>query len=328
MVENVGTGKTSGRTTVKDQLPPSVTLRATPSGNGWTCSGNVGDSSFTCTTDAIVDAQQLFSVITIPSQVTNLAFRNDGYVNYAYVQNPNEMDGKQCNANNAMPNPALAGDNGQDPTKVCNEDKNNFDAATINPPNPNGFDLELHKYVSGDDNSTHGIPGGTLDYTFLLQNLGEMSSSGRTTVTDNDFPAGITISSIATTQAEWTCTKNLPTKFTCYTDRSLAKGEAATLIHVTAKIPSNMPVGEYKNVACLSNPYDPNENQPFDPSTGKYKVNNCNPVVVVITPANSFDLKLKKYVSDITSGTPERDGDHQTADDGNDVDHDILTVQK
>lgn len=55
-------------------------------------------------------------------------------------------------------------------------------------------------------------------------------------------------------------------------------------------------------------------------------MNNCDPANVVIVPANSFDLSLKKYVADTTSGTPLRDGDHQTTNDGIDVDRDILSI--
>ena len=37
VVRNNGTGAVTGTTTVRDNLPPSVLLRATPSGNGWNC---------------------------------------------------------------------------------------------------------------------------------------------------------------------------------------------------------------------------------------------------------------------------------------------------
>lgn len=103
-------------------------------------------------------------------------------------------------------------------------------------------------------------------------------------------------------------------------------GEYATPITLTANIASNMAVGVYRNIACLSNPFDPNQNAILDPSTGKYKVNNCDPAEVVVVPANSFDLSIKKYAADLTSGTPQRDGDHQTTNDGTDVDRDILTI--
>lgn len=55
-------------------------------------------------------------------------------------------------------------------------------------------------------------------------------------------------------------------------------------------------------------------------------MNNCDPAEIFVVPAGTFDLSLKKYVADMTTGTPERDGDHQTTNDGSDVDRDILTV--
>lgn len=58
----------------------------------------------------------------------------------------------------------------------------------------------------------------------------------------------------------------------------------------------------------------------------QWKVNNCDPGEVVVVPPGSFDLSLKKYVADLTTGVPLRDGDHQTSNDGSDVDRDILTV--
>ncbi len=326
VVRNNGTGAVTGTTTVKDKLPAPITLRATPSGNGWTCTGAAGAADFTCTTTKSYAPDTEFDVITVPVQITNLVFRPEGYVNYAYVQNPNETLGKQCNTNGSMPDPSLGGTNGQTPTAVCNEDKNNFDPATVNPPNPNGFDLKLKKFVNGDDESSPVRPGGTATYTFVMQNLGAQASTGTTTVTDESFPVGVTIASIAATQGEWSCTKNSDTKFTCTTTKSYAAGEYATPITLTAGIASTMAVGTYRNVACLSNPSDPNENQVLDPSTGKYKVNNCDPAEVVVVPASAFDLSIKKYVADTTTGIAERDGDHQTTNDGTDVNRDILTI--
>lgn len=180
--------------------------------------------------------------------------------------------------------------------------------------------------MNGDDESSAVRPGSTATYTFTVQNLGVLTSSGTTTVTDTDFPAGITIASIAATQGDWTCIQLSGTGFSCTMTRALAAGEYATSISLTANIGATMNVGTYRNVACLSNPYDPNEGQVLDPSTGKYKVNNCDPAEVVIVPADSFDLSIKKYVADITTGTPQRDGDHQTTNDGTDVNRDILAI--
>lgn len=111
IVRNNGTGAVTGVTTVRDRLPGPIVLRAIPSGNDWTCTGTVGGADFTCTTNKSYAANTEFDVITVPVQVTSLVFRPEGYMNYAYVHNPNEATGKRCNADASMPNPALGGGN-------------------------------------------------------------------------------------------------------------------------------------------------------------------------------------------------------------------------
>lgn len=219
IVENVGPSKTSGTTTVVDSLPAGVTLNGTPSGNGWSCTTSA--NSFVCTTQAVVDANSLFNTITVPAHVEKIDFKSSGHLNYAYVHNPGEKDTKQCNTDGSMPNAANGGTNGEDPKAVCNEDTKNFDSAAINPPNPNGFDLKLKKLVNGDDESSN-VAGGIV-YTFQVQNLGELESSGTTTVIDDQFPVGITIDTIDPVQGEWTCVKDSATKFTCKTEKRYKK---------------------------------------------------------------------------------------------------------
>lgn len=74
LVENHGTGVTTGVTTVVNNLPSPVVLRATPTGNGWTCTGAVGTSNFTCTSNSVIPAGQLYSVITVPVRVTGITY--------------------------------------------------------------------------------------------------------------------------------------------------------------------------------------------------------------------------------------------------------------
>lgn len=47
----------------------------------------------------------------MPVQVSGLVFRPAGYMNYAYVQNPQEAVGKRCKTDASMPDPALGGGN-------------------------------------------------------------------------------------------------------------------------------------------------------------------------------------------------------------------------
>ena len=55
-VRNAGQRASSGSYTVSDRLPAGLTLAATPSGTGWSCTGNPGDSSFSCTSSAVINA--------------------------------------------------------------------------------------------------------------------------------------------------------------------------------------------------------------------------------------------------------------------------------
>lgn len=47
-VRNIGQQPSSGEYVVEDRLPAGLTLAETPAGNGWICTGAVGDSSFRC----------------------------------------------------------------------------------------------------------------------------------------------------------------------------------------------------------------------------------------------------------------------------------------
>jgi uncharacterized repeat protein (TIGR01451 family) len=203
IVTNNGTGSSTGATVVRDILPEPVVLQSgkLPSGNGWTCveNGNIR-REFTCTYNGAIAAKQVYPTITVPARVTNLTYRPAAYVNYAYVYNPYEAIGKRCRSDGGMPNPVLGGDNGQTPKDVCNEDVRNFDPATVSPPNPNGFDLMLHKYVNGDDESSRPNADSSIVYTFVVRNLGVLASSGRTTVKDVSFPTGITPLTITAVQ--------------------------------------------------------------------------------------------------------------------------------
>lgn len=85
--------------------------------------------------------------------------------------------------------------------------------------------------------------------------------------------------------------------------------------------------GVYKNVACLSNPQDPNENAVRDFPNNQYKVNNCDPASVVVVPAGTFDLTiLKKVGKSLTDGTLQ---DRNTADENNiDPNQNILIINQ
>jgi large repetitive protein len=55
-VRNGGSLPTSGSYTVQDRLPAGLSLASTPTGAGWTCTGAVGASSFSCSSSTVIGA--------------------------------------------------------------------------------------------------------------------------------------------------------------------------------------------------------------------------------------------------------------------------------
>ncbi|MGH8052903.1 MAG: SdrD B-like domain-containing protein [Stenotrophomonas sp.] len=64
-VRNIGPQPSIGSYQVDDRLPTGVTLSATPTGNGWTCSGAPGADRFSCTHSAVIA-----SGATLPDAIT------------------------------------------------------------------------------------------------------------------------------------------------------------------------------------------------------------------------------------------------------------------
>lgn len=55
-VRNIGQQPSAGEYVVEDRLPAGLTLAATPTGNGWTCTGASGDDRFRCSSSAAIAA--------------------------------------------------------------------------------------------------------------------------------------------------------------------------------------------------------------------------------------------------------------------------------
>jgi uncharacterized repeat protein (TIGR01451 family) len=55
-VRNIGQQPSAGEYVVEDRLPAGLTLAATPTGNGWPCTGASGDNRFRCSSSAVVAA--------------------------------------------------------------------------------------------------------------------------------------------------------------------------------------------------------------------------------------------------------------------------------
>ncbi len=68
---NIGAAPTSGTITLSDTLPAGLTLASVPNGTGWTCSGTVGGSSFTCTTTSVIAAASNGNAVSFRAQVAS-----------------------------------------------------------------------------------------------------------------------------------------------------------------------------------------------------------------------------------------------------------------
>ena len=93
-LRNVGPAATSGVYTVSDRLPAGVSLSAVPSGSGWTCSGAVGASSFSCTSSVVVGIGAT-SANTIQAPVTVGAAAASPAINAVLVEGGGEIDARK-----------------------------------------------------------------------------------------------------------------------------------------------------------------------------------------------------------------------------------------
>jgi len=84
-VRNAGQKPSQGEYTVEDRLPVGITLAAVPSGDGWTCSGTVGDSRFSCRSSApVAPGERSGAVISVAVNVA-VAAAEAGVVSNAVI---------------------------------------------------------------------------------------------------------------------------------------------------------------------------------------------------------------------------------------------------
>lgn len=90
-VRNIGPKTTVGEYAVEDRLPTGVTLSATPTGNGWTCTGKAGESRLRCVNRApIASGATLGDAITVPVKVSASAAAASPIRNAVIVQGGGE----------------------------------------------------------------------------------------------------------------------------------------------------------------------------------------------------------------------------------------------
>ncbi|BDU16637.1 SdrD B-like domain-containing protein [Lysobacter auxotrophicus] len=90
-VRNTGPKTTAGDYVVEDRLPPGLTLAATPTGNGWACTGAVGESRLSCTSSVpIARDETRADAILVQARVDASALANSPVNNAVLVQGGGE----------------------------------------------------------------------------------------------------------------------------------------------------------------------------------------------------------------------------------------------
>lgn len=89
---NIGSVATSGIITIVDTLPAGLTVAATPTGAGWTCTGAVGASAVNCTTSNVIAAGAAGNPITLFVTV-NAGATGQILTNTAVISGGNEPPG-------------------------------------------------------------------------------------------------------------------------------------------------------------------------------------------------------------------------------------------
>ena len=90
-VRNAGELPTVGSYTVSDRLLAGMVLAATPSGNGWACTGAAGDTSFSCSSSTVLAAGASASPITALVRVAADALARSPLQNLVLVEGGGEL---------------------------------------------------------------------------------------------------------------------------------------------------------------------------------------------------------------------------------------------
>jgi large repetitive protein len=91
-VRNIGQVPTNGSYTVRDRLPAGMTLAATPTGTGWTCTGAVGATSLSCSASTVIaNGQNSADPITVRVNVADGVAANSPVNNVVLVEGGGEL---------------------------------------------------------------------------------------------------------------------------------------------------------------------------------------------------------------------------------------------
>ncbi len=266
-VTNLGPDSEAGPVSITDHLPAGLVLAATPSspagvGLGWTCLGAPGDTSFTCTLDAIpptgLAPGAAVRTIDVPVRVLE----------------------------SALPGGASSGVTLTNMASVFgvtyDKDPSNNDEAE---------DTPVVRIADHSVNKTlvSGTPAGGADltYGFTVTNIGPSPSTGTVTLTD-PMPAGMRLMMVVA-GAGWDCSASvIGTGYTLAANGNLsctrttnldAAGTVFPAVQVVTRIdPAATSAGTITNVGTITAPNDPN------------LANDSSAVTTAVTPSANLTI--------------------------------------
>ncbi|MBD9370835.1 SdrD B-like domain-containing protein [Xanthomonas sp. XNM01] len=245
VVRNGGQSASSGEYLVHDRLPVGVTLADVPTGDGWNCSGQAGETRFVCRSSVVLQAGQTSaSPITVPVLVGEAAAEAGTVHNAVLVEGGGEREFRA-----PTPEERDAFENDVPRLPVCDP------AITQNACRlPSEVirawpDLAVSKAAS--------VPvftvGMQAEYLIRVRNIGERASSGEYVVEDR-LPAGIVPAGTPSGDG-WTCTVvAAEQRFRCTAARELAAGEIHPVaIRVPVEVlPEAVALGAVHNVVLVT----------------------------------------------------------------------------
>lgn len=257
VVRNAGLSETRGEYEVIDRLPAGVTLADVPTGDGWTCSGAVGEVRFSCRSSTVLAAGQTSAaLISVPVKVAADAIAET--VNNAVLVS----GGGEPGSRGPTPEEKKALEDGDVGTlPVCEADVVH---------NACRLPSELVKawpdlVVSKAADTEVFTVGQQANYEIRVRNIGERATDAEYVVTDH-LPAGLVLAGVPTGDG-WTCTGAVgENRFLCASSRELAVDtiHPGTIKVPVEVLPEALEQGTVNNAVIVAGGGEDPERKPTD----------------------------------------------------------------
>ena len=266
VVRNAGLSGTQGEYEVRDRLPNGVTLAGIPAGDGWACSGAVGDGRFDCRANRVLAAGQTSpAAIAVPVRID--AAVEAGTVNNAVLV----RGGGEPGSRGPTPEEVQALENGDVTVlPVCEADIVHNACRLPSEVVKAWPDVVVNKAA---DTEVFTV-GARANYLIRARNIGERATVGEYVVTDR-LPAGIVLTGVPGGDG-WTCAATVGERnFHCASTRELAAGDTHPgVIKVPVDVlPEALEQGIVNNVVMVSGGGENPERQPTDEQKKQFEEN-------------------------------------------------------